>query len=170
MFSPIQGPQAAIWTTASESPPILRDFLVYHETIQGHSQKPWTNTFWICAAFPLSQAGKTARPKDTPMESIPIDDVDIQLIRSVTLTDVYAYMSYLSRDRAAHPNSPDTSYGLSASSRARKVATIRSFYKYLTNKAKLLTENPMQDLDSPRLKKSLPVTWIWKRAWNCWSR
>lgn len=34
--------------------------------------------------------------------------------------------------------------------------TIRSFYKYLTNKAKLLTENPMQDLDSPRLKKSLP--------------
>ena len=38
----------------------------------------------------------------------------------------------------------------------RKVATIRSFYKYLTNKAKLLTENPMQDLDSPRLKKSLP--------------
>ena len=65
-------------------------------------------------------------------------------------------MSYLSRDRAAHPNSPDTSYGLSASSRARKVATIRSFYKYLTNKAKLLTENPMQDLDSPRLKKSLP--------------
>ena len=45
------------------------------------------------------------------MESILIDDVDIQLIRSVTLTDVYAYMSYLSRDRAAHPNSPDTSYG-----------------------------------------------------------
>lgn len=83
------------------------------------------------------------------MESIPIDDVDIQLIRSVTLTDVYAYMSYLSRDRAAHPNSPDTSYGLSASSRARKVATIRSFYKYLTNKAKLLTENPMQDPGFP---------------------
>ena len=36
------------------------------------------------------------------------------------------------------------------------MATIRSFYKYLTNKAKLLTENPMQDLDSPRLKTSLP--------------
>lgn len=104
------------------------------------------------------------------MESIPIDDVDIQLIRSVTLTDVYAYMSYLSRDRAAHPNSPDTSYGLSASSRARKVATIRSFYKYLTNKAKLLTENPMQDLDSPASRSHCPVTWIWKRAWNCWSR
>ena len=104
------------------------------------------------------------------MESIPIDDVDIQLIRSVTLTDVYAYMSYLSRDRAAHPNSPDTSYGLSASSRARKVATIRSFYKYLTNKAKLLTENPMQDLDSPRLKKSLPRYLDLEESVECWSR
>ena len=47
-------------------------------------------------------------------------------------------------------------YGLSAPARARKVAAIRSFYKYLTNKAKLITENPMQDLDSPRLKKTLP--------------
>jgi site-specific recombinase XerD len=36
------------------------------------------------------------------------------------------------------------------------VASIRSFYKYLTNKAKVISENPMQDLDSPRLKKSLP--------------
>ena len=141
----------------SESPPILRDFLVYHETIQGHSPKTVDEYFLdLRSFFRYLKLEKRLVPKDTPMESIPIDDVDIQLIRSVTLTDVYAYMSYISRDRAAHPNSPDTSYGLSASSRERKVATIRSFYKYLTNKAKLLTENPMQDLDSPRLKKSLP--------------
>src|SRR5699024_383242 len=57
----------------------------------------------------------------------------------------YAYMAYLSRDR-----------GLNPASRARKVATIRSFYKYLTNKAKLLDQNPVQELDSPRQKKSLP--------------
>ena len=156
----------------SESPPILRDFLVYHETIQGHSPKTVDEYFLdLRSFFRYLKLEKRLVPKDTPMESIPIDDVDIQLIRSVTLTDVYAYMSYLSRDRAAHPNSPDTSYGLSASSRARKVATIRSFYKYLTNKAKLLTENPMQDLDFPPASRShCPVTWIWKRAWNCWSR
>ena len=54
-------------------------------------------------------------------------------------------MNFLSRDR-----------GLSGASRARKVATLRSFYKYLTNKAKLLSVNPVQDLDSPRMKKTLP--------------
>ena len=141
----------------TEAPQILRDFLSYHETIKAHSKRTVDEYFLdLRSFFRYLKLEKRLVPKDTPMESIPIDDVDIQLIRSVTLTDVYAYMSYLSRDRAAHPNSPDTSYGLSASSRARKVATIRSFYKYLTNKAKLLTENPMQDLDSPRLKKSLP--------------
>lgn len=82
--------------------------------------------------------------------------MDLELIRTVGLSDVYSYMNYLSRDRAQHPNSPQTDYGLKATSRARKVAAIRSFYKYLTNKAKLLSENPMQDLDAPRMKKSLP--------------
>ena len=95
----------------SESPPILRDFLVYHETIQGHSPKTVDEYFLdLRSFFRYLKLEKRLVPKDTPMESIPIDDVDIQLIRSVTLTDVYAYMSYLSRDRAAHPNSPDTSY------------------------------------------------------------
>ena len=80
-----------------------------------------------------------------PFEEISIDDVDIGLVKQITLTDIYAFMSFLSGDR-----------GLNAASRARKVATIRSFYKYLTNKAKLLEINPVQDLDSPRLKKTLP--------------
>ena len=82
--------------------------------------------------------------------------MDLDLARSVTLSDVYSYMNYLSRDRAKHANSPSTGYGLEATARARKIAAIRSFYKYLTSKAKLISENPMQDLDSPRLKKSLP--------------
>lgn len=171
MFSPIPGPQAAIWTTAQNHHPSFGIFWSIMRPSRATPQKPWTNTFWICAAFSAISSWKNGlSPRIRPWNPIPIDDVDIQLIRSVTLTDVYAYMSYLSRDRAAHPNSPDTSYGLSASSRARKVATIRSFYKYLTNKAKLLTENPMQDLDSPASRSHCPVTWIWKRAWNCWSR
>lgn len=141
----------------TESPPILRDFLVYHETIQGHSRKTVDEYFLdLRNFFRYLKIEKRMVPRDTPLDAISIDDVDITLIRSVTLTDVYAYMSYLSRDRAAHPNSPGANRGLSAAARARKAATIRSFYKYLTNKAKLLTENPMQDLDSPRIKKTLP--------------
>ena len=141
----------------TDAPPILRDFLVYHETIQGHSRRTVDEYFLDLRnflRFLKLDKGRVAR--NTPLDQISIDDVDLDLVRTVTLSDVYSYMNYLSRDRAVHPNSPDAHYGLSAPARARKVAAIRSFYKYLTNKAKLITENPMQDLDSPHLKKSLP--------------
>ncbi len=130
----------------TEAPPILRDFLVYHETIQGHSRRTVDEYYLdLRNFFRYLKQNKNLVPKDVPLDDISIDDAGLALVRDVTLTDIYSYMNYLSRDR-----------GLNNTSRARKVATIRSFYKYLTNKAKLLEVNPVQDLDSPRLKKSLP--------------
>ena len=130
----------------TEAPPLIRDFLVYHETIQGHSRRTVDEYYLdLRSFFRFIKQDKHLVPDHQPFDSISIDDVDIHSVQSITLTDVYAYMNYLSRDR-----------GLNAASRARKVATIRSFYKYLTNKAKLLDQNPVQELDSPRQKKSLP--------------
>ena len=141
----------------TEAPPILRDFLVYHETIQGHSRQTVDEYFLdLRNFFRFLKLDKGRVDRNMPLDQISIDNVDLDLVGTVTLSDVYAYMNYLSRDRIVHPNSPDAHHGLSASARARKVAAIRSFYKYLTNKAKLISENPMQDLDSPHLKKSLP--------------
>ena len=141
----------------TDAPPILRDFLVYHETIQGHSRRTVDEYFLdLRNFFRFLKLDKGRVARNTPLDQISIDDVDLELVSSVTLSDVYSYMNYLSRDRIVHPNSPDAHSGLSAPAPARKVAAIRSFYKYLTNKAKLISENPMQDLDSPHLKKSLP--------------
>lgn len=129
-----------------EAPPILRDFLVYHETIQGHSRKTVDEYYLdLRNFFRFLKKNRNLVPQSIALEDISIDDVDLTLVQDITLTEIYSYMNYLSRDR-----------GLNNTSRARKVATIRSFYKYLTNKAKLLKTNPVQDLDSPRLKKSLP--------------
>ena len=130
----------------TEAPALLRDFLVYHETIQGHSRQTVDEYFLdLRNFFRYLKLEKNLVPNDTPFEQISIDDVDLSLVKQITLTDIYAFMNFLSRDRR-----------LNNASRARKVATIRSFYKYLTNKAKLLDTNPVQDLDSPRLKKTLP--------------
>ena len=129
-----------------DAPAVLRDFLTYHETIQAHSQKTVDEYFLdLRTFFRYLKLEKSLVPRTTEFDEISILDVDLSLVRSVTLTDVYSFMNYLSRDR-----------GLGPAARARKIAAIRSFYKYLTNKAKLLTENPMQDLDAPRLKKALP--------------
>jgi len=130
----------------TEAPSLVREFLIYHETIQGHSRKTVDEYFLdLRSFFRFMKLEKGKVPRTAGLDEIDIGDVDLELARSVTLTDVYSYMSYLTRDRALGP-----------AARARKIAAIRSFYKYLPNKAKLLTENPMQDLDSPRLRKSLP--------------
>lgn len=136
---------------------MICDFLTYHETIQGHSHKTVDEYYLdLRNFFRYIKIEKGHVPRSSTFEEISISDVDIELIRSVRLSDIYAYMSFLSRDRLKNKKNPSAGYGLQASTRARKVATIRSFYKYLTNKAKLLEENPMQDLDSPRQKQSLP--------------
>ena len=141
----------------TQAPQILRDFLAYHETIKGHSQRTVDEYFLDLRNFfrYLKQIRDPALA-DKPLDEIDISDVDLKFVESVTLTDIYGYMTYLSRDRAQHPNSSASDYGLNAASRARKIATIRSFYNYLTNKTHQLRENPVKDMDSPKLKKTLP--------------
>ena len=140
-----------------QAPPVLREFLAYHETIRGHSKRTVDEYFldlrnffrYLKAAWDPSLSGKA-------LDELSILDVDLEFVKKVTLTDVYGYMTYLSRDRAQHPNSQNSEYGLNAASRARKIATIRSFYNYLTNKMHYLKENPIKEIDSPKLKKTLP--------------
>jgi len=140
-----------------ESPPILRDFLSYHETIKAHSQKTVDEYFLdLRNFFRYLKQSREPSLRGLPLSEISIMDVDLDFVKNVTLTDIYAYMTYLSRDRVQHQNSDVSDYGLNAASRARKIATIRSFYNYLTNKAHLLDVNPCKDLDSPKIKKTLP--------------
>lgn len=141
-----------------ESPPILRDFLSYHETIKSHSQKTVDEYFLdLRNFFRYMKRARNRALQDTPLDEISIMDVDLPFIKSITLTEVYAYLTYLSRDRARQQNSDQTEYGLSASTRARKIASLRSFFNYLTTKVHLLDVNPIKDLDSPKLKKNLPT-------------
>ena len=141
----------------TEAPPILRDFLAYHETIKAHSQRTVDEYYLDLRNFfrYLKQIRDPAL-SDKPLDEIDISDVDLDFVASVTLTDIYGYMTYLSRDRVLRANSRSPEYGLNAASRARKIACIRSFYNYLTNKTHHLRENPVKDMDSPKLKKTLP--------------
>ncbi|MBR1689586.1 MAG: tyrosine recombinase XerC [Oscillibacter sp.] len=141
----------------TEAPQVLRDFLAYHETIKAHSKRTVDEYFLDLRNF-FRYLKKTRDPqlRDKPLDEIDIMDVNLDFVGSVTLTDIYGYMTYLSRDRVQHQNSSRSDYGLNAASRARKIATIRSFYNYLTNKMHLLRENPVKDIDSPKLKKNLP--------------
>jgi len=141
----------------TDSPRVLRDFLAYHETIRGHS-KNTVNEYYLDIRNFLRflKVIRDIVPRDTDLDEISIMDIDVPFLQQVTLIEVYEYLAFLSRDRIKNKNAEDVQYGLTASSRARKIASIRSFFKYLTVKAHLLDENPLADLDSPKIPKSLP--------------
>lgn len=141
----------------ADSPRILLEFLSYHETVKAHSQKTVDEYYLDLRNFfrYMKQLREPELSACEP-EQIDIRDIGIEFIRSITLTDVYSYLAYLSRERPQRPNSEKSSKGLSAASRARKVATLRSFFNYLCNKVHLLQENPIQDIDSPKIRKTLP--------------
>ncbi|MDR1589214.1 MAG: tyrosine recombinase XerC [Oscillospiraceae bacterium] len=139
-----------------QTPDIIRDFLTYHETIKGHSKKTVDEYYLdLRTFFRFMKLYKANLPLDTDFSTLSISDIDLGFVKSITLSDIYEYLAFLSRDR---PNTTGggSGYGLSAASRSRKIAVIRSYYKYLTVKTHQLDSNPVQDLDSPKSAKTLP--------------
>lgn len=129
-----------------QSPEILKDFLGYMETIKGRSANT-VNEYFIDLRtffrFLKQQRGLVSH--NTPEEEISILDVDIQLLRTVALNDIYEFMNYARSERS---NSNTT--------RARKTSSLRRFFEYLTENVHLLDTNPVRNLSAPKKAKKLP--------------
>lgn len=129
-----------------ELPTILIDFLHYTETIKVRSPLTvFEYSLDLKTFFRFLLLSKKLVPKDIEFDEIPIKSVDLELIKSVKLADLYSYLSFTQSER-----------GNNARARARKVSSLRSFYKYITSRVDLTFPNPTKDLDSPKVKKSLP--------------
>ncbi len=140
-----------------DCPMVLRDFLTYHETIKGQSPKTISEYYLDLRMFlRFMKLIRGDMPIHTRLDEIDIRDVDLDFIRSITTSDIFDFLSYLANDRTPNPDSPVPDYGISPAARARKLSALKSFYKYLTVRTKQLTENPVADLEYPKLRKSLP--------------
>ena len=130
-----------------DCPIILREFLSYHETIKGQSKLTIQEYYLDLRMFlRFMKLVKNEMPYDTDLETISIKDVDIHFIETITTPDIYDFLSYLSNDRVKNPDSYSEEIGIAAAARARKLSSLKSFYKYLTVRTKLLTENPVARL------------------------
>ncbi|MBQ3053375.1 MAG: tyrosine recombinase XerC [Clostridia bacterium] len=76
---------------------------------------------------------------------ITISDVSIDLLKEVTLSELYEYLSFV--NKYMHNES---------CARARKVSSLRSFFKYMTVRAGKLLHNPAENLESPKVAKKQP--------------
>ena len=141
----------------SDCPQILKDFLAYHETVKGQSQLTISEYYLDLRMFlRFMKLMRNDMPITTRLDDIPIKDFDSTFLAELTSSDVLDFVSYLAHDRSFNPDAPAPEYGIDATSRARKLSSIKSFFKYLTLRTKMLQENPVADLEYPKLRKSLP--------------
>lgn len=140
-----------------DCPQILRDFLTYHENIKGQSPRTISEYHLDLRMFlRFIKLMRCELPVDTNLETIDIRDINLDFIRQIDSSEVFDFLSYLANDRIINPESKAPDYGISSTSRARKLSSIKSFYKYLTVRTKQLEENPVAELEYPKLRKSLP--------------
>jgi site-specific recombinase XerD len=132
---------------SNEASDLMKDFLYYLQTIKGRSPSTVDEYFSdLRTFFRFIKIQKGYVPSDTPFQDIKVDDVGVEIVRSVTLTDGYEFMNYLQRER--HNNK---------SARARKTTSIKSFYNYLTSKKHLLEVDPLKDLERPNATEKNPL-------------
>ena len=127
-------------------PPIIRDFLTYNETIKGKSSRSVEGYFLdLQTFFRYILLVRGMVPKGTEFEKITIEKVDINLIKTITISDLYAFLLFCKDERQN-----------GAASRARKTSTLRIFFKYLSAQTHQLENNPAELLESPKVKQALP--------------
>ena len=138
----------------ADCPQILKDFLSYHETIKGQSAKTIQEYYLDLRMFlRFMVLVKREMPYDTDLNTIEIKDVNLAFIETISVSDIFDFLSYLANDRVSDQRDADP--GIGSAARARKLSSIKSFYKYLTH-SKQLDVNPVQDMEFPKIRKSLP--------------
>ncbi len=128
-----------------DAPFYLRDFITYMETIKGKSSNTVDEYFFDLRTFLRYMLVLKGKAEIENFDEISIKDIPVSFIEEITLHDLYEYLSYTLRERLNNANS-----------RARKVSSLRSFFKYMVTKAKLVKTNPAAELDSPKIPKVLP--------------
>lgn len=131
----------------SDLPILANDFLEYMETIRGKSKKTIQGySYDLTLFFKYMKIKRNIVTGDMDFEEIVINDIDSYFMRTIGLSDLYSFISYAANERN------NLNYA-----RARKVACLRSFFKFLHTKAKIIDDNPALELEPPKINSRQPV-------------
>lgn len=130
-------------------PTFLRDYFNYLITVKAVSPNTITayrsDLVLFLRYLKFSQNPHIISPS-MDFNDIPIKDFTISQLKDLKLTDFYSFLTYLETARE------NGNYA-----KARKVASIKSLFNYLTSKVKSLPFDPTVDLESPKLGKRSPI-------------
>ena len=128
-------------------PPLVREFASYKAVMQNASEKTISEYLLDLRTF---FRFLLARDADIDMsgeefEKIDISGVDLEYIKNITTEDIYEFLLYADGVR-----------GNMASSKSRKLYSIKGFFKYLHIKRMMLDDNPAINIETPKRKQALP--------------
>ncbi len=129
----------------SELPEPIASFLSYKRVIQNRSKLTVEEYYNDLRTFFRYIIASRQNADMTDLSKYSIEDIDYDLISSVTTEEIYAFLLFEAEEKNNN-----------SASRARKLSAIKSFYKYLTVKAGKLKNNPAKDIESPKKDKQLP--------------
>ena len=131
--------------TREDNPEFLNSFLDYSITILNKSPNSVKEYNYDLLMFLRYMKIHFKLTDETEFENIKIDDFDIETLRKISLDDIHSFVSFMAVNNNSKP-----------ATRARKISTIRIFFKYLSVKANLIDINPAQNLETPKKEKRTP--------------
>lgn len=135
----------AVGKKYSDVPQLLRDYLNFMTVIKGKSENTVKEYYYDLRMFlKFLRASSDGLPLIS-LDDISLVDFDMNLLKEISLSDLYEFMAYVNDEKSSNDNY-----------RARKVASLRSFFKYLHVKVNFIETNPAEYLDSPKIKKRMP--------------
>ncbi len=127
-------------------PLVIRNFLAYNDSIKGKSSKTideYALDLQTFFRYIISSRGLVS--SEIEFEKIDISNIDTDLLKSITLSDLYSFLVFCKNERSNN-----------AATRSRKASTLRIFFRYLTVQEHILEVNPAELLESPKSRQALP--------------
>ena len=129
----------------TDVPRVLRDYLNFMTVIKGKSENTVKEYYYDLRMFLRFIFAMDRSLGLNELNNIDLTDFNEDLLKEITLSDLYEFMAYVNNEKSSNDNY-----------RARKVASLKSFFKYLHIKTNFIENNPAEYLDSPKIKKRMP--------------
>lgn len=125
---------------------VLEQYRNYMIAVLGRSELTVKEyTYDIVNFFRFWKRDRGLVPKDTPLDQIDISDITVKEINKVRSDDLLVFLIFLGREKKQ-----------SNATRARHIASLKSFFKFCHSKKHLIDENPAYDIETPKIGKRLP--------------
>lgn len=126
---------------------IVDDWVDYLESIKDNSSntiKSYEGDVINFLQFITYRLGLTDKSL-SDLSDVDINVIDEEKLEKISVRDLIAFISYTDK----HLNA-------SAATRSRKLSSLRSFFNYLYKVTAIISDNPMNLIDGPKIPKRLP--------------